>query len=79
MRDSHYDRVERFLALDPIIQQMAEEIVKARKGGAGPYDLEDWYFIRGALGEYRARGGDIQTHIGGPAAAIRHIIKEVGI
>ena len=78
IRADHYAATERALRADPIIQDMAEEIRQDRRGGADISDdlLESWQFIQGALSEYRAREGTVQTHIGGPATAIRQLLKE---
>lgn len=69
----HYAATVRVLMTDPVIQDMAEELEAADY--ANPTFLKSWAFTRGALEEYRARGGEHATHIGGPAAAIRRIIE----
>lgn len=51
---------------DPIIQAMAVEIPE----GA---DLTSFEFISAAIREYRSRGGQPQTHLGGPAEAFRRL------
>jgi hypothetical protein len=70
MRAAHYDATERVLMTDPVIQDMAGAF-----DGTQSVDFDSWDFIQAALKEYRRRGGDHQTHIGGPAAAIRRIVK----
>ena len=72
MRAAHYDAVERALEADPVIQRMYRELENA---GYDLPDLDGWDFIQAALQEYRRRGGTVQTHIGGPAAAIRHLAR----
>jgi hypothetical protein len=64
IRSHDYDETVRKLCEDPIIICMAMEV---------PDDTEMYGsgFLMSALREYQARGGKIQTHIGGPAEAIR--------
>jgi hypothetical protein len=73
IRAEHYDATERVLMTDPVIQDMARELPD---DGPSLDFFDSWYFIQGALREYRRRGGAHQTHIGGPAAAIRRIIRK---
>lgn len=68
---SSQDCIER-LTEDPIIRELETEV---------PFgtDLEDWSFVRGALAEYRMRGGDTEQDgfvIGSPAAAIRRLRED---
>lgn len=74
IKAKHYDANERILMTDPIIQDMAEELSDA--DFATDAFLTSWAFTRGALQEYRDRGGEHASHIGGPAAAIRRIIRK---
>ena len=74
IKASHYDANERILMTDPIIQDMAEEL--SDTDFATDAFLTSWAFTRGALQEYRDRGGEHASHIGGPAAAIRRIIRK---
>jgi hypothetical protein len=74
IKASHYDATERVLMTDPVIQDMARELTEADY--ANDAFLSSWAFTRGALEEYRARGGEHSSHIGGPAAAIRRIIAK---
>lgn len=55
------------LVNDPILGAMAREIPDG-------FDLETHEFMMGALREYRTRGGEVETHIGGPAEAIRQYL-----
>lgn len=77
IKAAHYDATERVLMTDPVLQGMAQEIRDSVAGGSriSDEDLESWFFIRQTLEEYRRRGGEHQTHIGGPAAAIRRLLK----
>lgn len=67
IRSADYDETEAALAADPIIQAMAAEIPEH-------FDTQGWSFTTAALHEYKARGGTIGSHIGGPAAAIRLVL-----
>ena len=60
------DTVVGALMADPIIQTMATEISDGT-------DLKTFQFIGAAYKEYRRRGGHVQTHVGGPAEAIRRL------
>jgi hypothetical protein len=66
----HYEEKRNELMADPIIQKMADEIPDGAE-----VDYSAWGFISKALDEYKQRGGQIQTHIGGPAEAIRNIVR----
>jgi hypothetical protein len=72
IRSHDYDETEAALAADPIIRAMADEIANA----GADVDTTGWSFTTAALSEYRHRGGQIGTHIGGPSAAIRLVLAE---
>lgn len=76
IRAQHYTDTENALKADPIIKDMA--------GGVSHLPMDKLIhsdgtarhnFMMGALDEYKARGGKIPTHIGGPANAILSILK----
>jgi hypothetical protein len=71
IRAEHYEATERVLMTDPVIQDMAGAF-----DGTESVDFNSWDFIQAALQEYNRRGGSTPTHIGGPAAAIRRIIRK---
>jgi len=62
-----YSDVIAALMADPIIQAMASEIEGVEA------DLKSFTFIGAAHREYRRRGGQEPTHVGGPAEAIRRL------
>jgi hypothetical protein len=73
----HYGQTRRALQADPIIGAMAAEL---RGMPAGQLVHEEsgtprHEFMMGALREYQRRGGQIGTHIGGPAEAILALLK----
>lgn len=75
---NHYGETIKALMEDEHIKAMAEEIMTC---GHPPSEMTNddgdpkFSFMRKALDEYHARGGQIGTHIGGPAHAIIRILK----
>lgn len=78
----HYRQAREQLIADPIIQAMATDL---REGlahgivemGALVHDETDnpnYDFMLSTLDEYHKRGGQVPTHIGGPAEAILTIV-----
>lgn len=65
---SHYEETVQLLMKDPVIIGMAEEIPTH-------FDPQPWYFMTRALQTYTERGGQIPTHIGGPAEAVRRLVQ----
>lgn len=72
----HYGETRARLVADPIIQQMAHELrdmdVAELVHASGTPRHE---FMMAALREWQTRGGDGNTHIGGPAEAILEILR----
>lgn len=72
---AHYGETRKALAADPIIKDMAEGVRHitldelVHPGGGARHE-----FMMAALREYQGRGGEIGTHIGGPAEAILAIL-----
>lgn len=57
------------LVADPIIAQMAQEA-----SGVTAEQVSSWTFVRAAGITYKARGGQEQRTIGGPARAIAAVL-----
>ena len=55
------------LRKDPIIMKMAATLPRN-------VDTSEWSFVSLASRHYHEQGGTIQTHIGGPAEAIRQLL-----
>lgn len=74
---SHYQRVRDALAKDPVIVKMAEEVgtINDPEGMTHDGGHPRYSFMLWSLREYRARGGTIESHIGGPAEAILALLK----
>ena len=68
MRAKHYTEKVVELIEDNIIQDMTDECPNG-------LNFKDFGFITGALAEYKKRGGNVETHIGGPAEAIEILKK----
>jgi len=73
----HYGQTRKALKADPIIRDMA--------GGLAGVPMSELVheegtprheFMMAALREYQARGGQIGTHIGGPAEALLELLRE---
>lgn len=71
IEDKHYEDTVLMLMKDPIIIDMAGGVY-----GMEPDNLKGFSFINAALQEYNKRGGQIETHIGGPAEAIRRLLDK---
>lgn len=71
---AHYGETVEALKADPIIIQMAIEIEPLNLPAE---ELRSWNFIQRALDIYKERGGQIGTHIGGPAEAIAKTLQEL--
>ncbi|WP_149264270.1 hypothetical protein [Actinomadura sp. K4S16] len=77
IRSADYDETVAKLILDQIIQDMAKGLAKEplseleHEGGGARHE-----FMMAALDEYKKRGGQIQTHIGGPAEALLKILHQ---
>jgi hypothetical protein len=71
LRAEHYKEAVENLKRDPIIQKMADELKDA-----WAVRTDTWEFNSSALYEYHKRGGKVETHIGGPAEAIRELVEE---
>jgi hypothetical protein len=78
---AHYAETRQSLMQDPIIIQMAQEIredpdmdldtlLHAESGE--PH----WGFMNAARHNYRKRGGEVESHIGGPAEAIVALLRD---
>lgn len=63
------------LAEDPIIIKMASEMQHVHlEEFMYPNGGPTWQFTQAALDTYQQRGGEIPTHIGGPAAAVLKLL-----
>lgn len=77
----HYGETRKALMADPIIRDMAEGVRDtllkdiAWTNLAGQLEPKH-EFMMAALREYGRRGGEIGTHIGGPAEAILALLNE---
>lgn len=69
-----YGETRAALKADPIIQEMARELIQAWH--ADKVDPFETGLMNVALRQYDERGGTIKGHIGGPIEAIREIIIE---
>jgi len=82
IRAAHYDQTVKALMADPIIRDMVGGLVNdqnpAAKAAVHNLITDGWDsgFMVPALREYTARGGKIETHIGGPAEAITALLRE---
>lgn len=82
IRAAHYDVTVSALKADPIIQAMVKGLVNdpsiEAKTAVHNLITTGWApgFMQVALREYQARGGKVETHIGGPAEAITAILRE---
>lgn len=78
------------LRTDPIIREMAREILRDYERDFGERGYEDamdrlvneqgevrWDFTRAASDEYRNRDGKLATSIGGPGKAVVAVLKEL--
>ncbi len=59
---------------DPIIVKLAKDVSTLPHS-----EMSRWEFMSAALREYVGRGGKVNTHIGGPADAISHLVFGEGI
>lgn len=77
MRAAHYDLTVSKLVEDPIILAMARELPREIVDEFRKLTRDElpWDFMCRALDTYKARGGTIPTHIGGPAEAVHVLIK----
>lgn len=66
----HYRETRKTLMADPIIGAMAMGLP------GGLEEAETSGFMQAALSQYHKRGGQVQTHIGGPAEAIKALLSE---
>lgn len=73
IRAASYGVNEAALAADPIITDMAIDITRMVANGR-EVNTFDHTFMMASLREYKARGGTLTEHIGGPAAAIRTVM-----
>lgn len=64
------------LKKDPIIMGMAMEIIGPMHDSPDE-KFKEWVFISSASKEYHRRGGKNALSIGGPAAAILELVKEL--
>ena len=82
IRAAHYDETVKALMADPIIRDMVGGLVNDQsieaKTAVHNLRTTGWApgFMQVALREYTARGGKVETHIGGPAEAITLILRE---
>lgn len=73
-----YQEIVELLKADPIIIGMFEEL---RTTGEKPSDLTSeegtplWAFMQSSLETYKKRGGQIPSHLGGPARAILQLMQ----
>lgn len=75
---AHYEEARRALVADPIIQQMFLELPAAIQVQLADGTLQDRFdFMTVALRQYNARGGTVNTHIGGPCEALEAIARTV--
>lgn len=72
---AHYGETEAALAADPIILGMAADIPADTAKTMLDGD-PNWRFMQAALDTYKERGGEIPTHIGGPARAVQAVLRE---
>jgi hypothetical protein len=76
IRAAHYDDTVEKLKADPIIVQMAHEMdgysLDELEWPSGPRHE----FMMATLHEYKSRGGEIGSHIGGPAEAILQLLRK---
>lgn len=89
IESNEYGETRKALKEDPIIQNMAAEIQRCMnlnaalaafthngtQRGTNEGDGPTFNFMTRALDEYAKRGGNVGTHIGGPAEAILAILK----
>ena len=71
LEDGSYRETRERLENSDVIAGMFTELPVKLRVQLATGNLDDrWSFVQGALREYNARGGEIQTHIGGPAEAL---------
>lgn len=83
LESDDYRKTREALKADPIIQAMAAEIQQKFNLNAAmaafthgePNFQPNFNFMSRCLDEYKARGGTIGSHIGGPAQAIVMILR----
>jgi hypothetical protein len=77
---AHYVENEAALMRDPLIQQMAGELLAANSRAqvthADAPDETTHDFMLAALREYTNRGGKLAEHIGGPSNACMKVIDQ---
>ena len=74
-----YQRARDELRADPIIQSMADDLERdfgSARGGLDFIRSNEWGFTQGALSRYNSQGGQVDSHIGGPAEAVRAELEE---
>lgn len=75
-----YEATRRALIADPIIQALAHEVGQSLHDPKLNLVHEDgsptFSFTTAALEEYHKRGGQVPTHIGGPAQAILRLLAQ---
>jgi phage baseplate assembly protein W len=70
IRSEVYGATVRALVDDPIVQAMADGVRELPED-----ELNSFAFMTAALREYQNRGGQIVSHIGGVAEAIRQLLS----
>lgn len=77
MEAAHYAEARRKLAADPIIRQMYDDLPDELRRAVAYREVEDRSSLMTmALREYNDRGGEVDTHIGGPLEALEIVARE---